>query len=65
MLTFSDEYEKVYLWAVLPVRPAHPCPNGDPSRRASKYLLYAIGEIALVVNGITRAALRGIDCSSH
>ena len=29
---------------------------------ASKYLLYAIGEIALVVIGITRVALRGINC---
>ena len=27
-----------------------------------KCLLYAVGEIALVVIGITRAALRGIDC---
>ena len=29
---------------------------------ASKYLLYAIGGIALVVIGIIRAALGGIDC---
>ena len=29
---------------------------------ASKYLLYAIGEIALVVIGLTRAALHSIDC---
>ena len=29
-----------------------------------KYLLYAVGEIALVVIGITRAALRGIDYDS-
>ena len=31
---------------------------------ARKYLLYAVGEIALVVIGITRAASRGIDCAT-
>ena len=32
---------------------------------ARKYIFYAIGEIALVVIGIPRGAVRGTDCSSN